>query len=152
MRTGRDNVGTPVRVAAMAWLLLGCGAFSATGQSVAPRSIWDGVFSEAQAERGKAAYQARCAMCHDQDLVGDIEAPPLTGPRFKADWVGRTLADRFERNRTTMPDIGPAILDDQTNVDILAYILKFNGYPSGTRDLAADANLLKKIVIERRPD
>jgi cytochrome c len=113
------------------------------------RSVWDGVFSEAQAQRGKVSYQARCAVCHGQDLLGDIESPSLTGLRFNSDWVGKTIAERFQRIRKTMPPEQPGSLDNQVSLDLVAFILKFNGYPSGKQELETDVRVLEKIVIER---
>jgi cytochrome c len=119
-------------------------------QKVARASIWDGVFSKAQAERGEAIYRARCAVCHGQDLIADIEAPSLTGPRFNVDWVGKTIDDQLQRVRRTMPETNPGSLrlDDQANIDIVAYILQFNSYPSGEQELGVDTEILKRIVIE----
>ena len=137
---------------AIVGLLVVGGFSSAITQSAQPRSTLDGVFSEAQAKRGEDAYQGSCAQCHGDDLISvDSETPSLTGPRFKAEWVGKTLSERFELIRTTMPSMNPGNLDDQTNIDIVAFILKFNGYPSGKQDLAADLQTLATITITPVP-
>ena len=139
--------------AAVGWLLLtlGGGASAAISQVAPPSpSIWDGVFSEAQVRRGKQAYQASCAACHGDNLVSvDPESPSLTGPRFKVAWVGKTIAEPFELTRKTMPPTSPGSLDNQTNVDIVAFVLEFNGYPTGPTELGADLAVLKSILIER---
>ena len=139
--------------AAVCWFLLtlGGGAAVAISQvAPSPPSIWDGVFSEAQVRRGKQAYQASCAACHGDNLVAvDPESPSLTGPRFKVAWVGKTIAEPFEVTRKTMPPTSPGSLDNQTNVDILAFVLEFNGYPTGPQELGVDLAVLKRIVIER---
>ena len=36
----------------------------------ARRTVWDGLYSEPQAVRGKAAYMKACAECHAADLGG----------------------------------------------------------------------------------
>src|SRR5262245_36514187 len=41
-----------------------------------------GTFTAAQADGGRALYQARCAGCHLPDLGGRGEAPPLAGANF----------------------------------------------------------------------
>ena len=67
-------------------------------------SIWSGVFTAEQAKRGNDAYQASCAACHGSDLhATDPEAADLTGPAIRAKWNGKTLQDRFETIRDTMP-------------------------------------------------
>ena len=51
-------------------------------QSPAPdKTVLDGVYSDAQATRGKASYSAVCLGCHDAALEG-VSAPQLTGDRF----------------------------------------------------------------------
>ena len=53
-------------------------------QAAAPggsKTVWDGVFSTAQAERGAAAYKTACSECHGNDLAGDGFAPALSGAR-----------------------------------------------------------------------
>lgn len=105
------------------------------------------LFSETQAERGKTAYQARCAVCHHQELTGDIESPALTGLRFERDWVGKTVGERFQRIRKTMPPEQPGSLDAQTTIDILAFVFEFNEYPVGRHELLPDPVALEKIVI-----
>jgi mono/diheme cytochrome c family protein len=123
----------------------------AMGQGTQPHSTSEGVFSEAQARRGEDAYMSRCAQCHGDDLISrDAETPSLTGPRFKQ-WLGRTLADEFTLIRTTMPPTSPGSLDDQTSIDILTFVLKFNGCPTGPQDLAADSAVLEQIKIEAAP-
>src|SRR5262249_42228009 len=108
--------------------------------------------SEAQASRGEDAYLSRCSQCHGDDMISkDAETPSLTGPRFKAQWVGKTLADRFKLIRTTMPPTSPGSLDDKTSIDVLTFILKFNGYPAGAEELAADPTALEKISIAPSP-
>src|SRR5262245_62013186 len=84
--------------------LLALGAISAAAQKV-PESTWDGVFTEAQAERGKAAYAANCAGCHGVGLIAKRGGEPtsLTGQDFEFNWYNQTVAERFERIRTTMP-------------------------------------------------
>jgi hypothetical protein len=48
-----------------------------------------------------------------------------------------------------MPLEFPGTLDDRTTIDILAFILEFNGYPAGREDLRGEPAVLEKIVIER---
>src|SRR5437868_6557004 len=87
-------------------LLLGCAFFvSMQAQALAQsRSTAEGVFTDEQAKNGESAYQARCASCHGADLHStDSEAPDLTDASFKTGWGGKTLAERFETIRGTMP-------------------------------------------------
>jgi len=99
-------------------------------------SVWDGVYTDAQAERGRALYTQNCASCHGADLAGTFEIPPLTG-RFMPYWSGTTLDVVFNYISTAMPQHNPGALDAATNTDIVAFILKSNDIPSGARELSA---------------
>lgn len=112
------------------------------------RSVWDGVYSQEQADRGKALYARECASCHGAELSGGEEAPPLTGAAFLADWNGLTLGDLFERIRVSMPEGKPGSLSRQTNADILAYLLAANQFPAGKSDLPTGAEFLRQIRFE----
>ena len=37
----------------------------------ASRSVWDGVYTEAQAKRGEALFAENCVTCHGPALEGD---------------------------------------------------------------------------------
>lgn len=115
-------------------------------------SIFDGVFTEAQAERGKASYEAQCATCHGMDLVSESGAPNLVMPAFRFGWHKRTIAQKLDQIRTTMPQGFPESMSDQEYLDVIAYILHFNKYPAGERELNADEKeVLARIVIEPLP-
>lgn len=114
----------------------------------AGRTIWDGVYTEAQAERGAAVYTEQCAMCHGPQLAGTGEAKPLTGPEFLANWNGLSLGELYDRTRTTMPQQAPGELTRDQYADVLAYLLKFNGYPAGQKELDKRSEVLAGIRFE----
>jgi mono/diheme cytochrome c family protein len=114
------------------------------------RSVWDGVYTQEQAERGGAVYGGECASCHGEDLMGRDEATPLTGGQFMSNWDGLTVGDLFERVRVSMPQGEPGKLSGQQTADVLAYVLNVNGFPPGEAELARHAQLLKEIRIEAR--
>ncbi len=119
--------------------------------SAPPTSVLDGIFTEAQAERGRAAYDAHCGECHGEELRGDEMAPGLTGVAFRFRWRGLKVADIYESIESTMPPEEPATLGDQPYIDIVAFLLSANGYPTGDRELAADSKLLEGVAVERMP-
>jgi len=113
-------------------------------------SIWRGVFTASQAQRGNEAYQASCSSCHGTDLrATNGEAVDLTGQSFRASWNGKTLQERFEKIRDTMPLGSENTLGDMTYMDILAFILQFNGFPPGNQDLVAET--AKGVVFTEKP-
>jgi quinoprotein glucose dehydrogenase len=122
--------------------------FVAAASAQAPAAdIWQGVYSEAQAERGKAVYLTACIRCHGADLAGTT-APALKGDRFFDAWGGDSVSRLFEKIRDTMPPNFGTILDDSAKLDIVAFILQTNGYPAG-KDLPT-GNALAAIQILRR--
>jgi mono/diheme cytochrome c family protein len=131
-------------------MLLMLAVVAADAQNASGPSIWGGVFTAAQAKRGDDAYQASCSACHGSDLrATDPEAVNLTGPAFAAKWSGKTLGERFETIRNTMPPGNSNSLGDKTYVDILAFILQFNEFPPGDQELVPET--AKTIVFVQKP-
>ena len=114
------------------------------------KSVWDGIYTDAQADRGKQLYSDACASCHGPELTGGEMAPPLVGGDFTSDWNGLTVGDLFERMRISMPQNAPGSLTGQQNADILAFMLQANKFPTGTAELAKDAMMLKAIKFETK--
>ena len=112
------------------------------------RTVWDGVYTAEQAARGKAVYDTSCGACHLPDMSGSDEARPLAGDRFMQDWREDTLHTLFVRIRNLMPFDEPATLGEDAYLDSVAYILEFNGFPPGDRELKPDG--LADIRIEGR--
>jgi len=111
-------------------------------------SVLDGIYTDAQAARGAAAYPQHCAACHGAALGGLGEAPALIGAQFISDFNGLTVGDLFDRIRTTMPLNNPAGLSRDQYADILSFILKSNGYPAGPKDLNRRSEFLNAIRFE----
>jgi mono/diheme cytochrome c family protein len=111
------------------------------------RSIWDGVYSEAQAKRGAALYSTHCVGCHLETLEGDGPATPLTGPGFSANWDGISMADMVERTQKSMPSDKPGTLSRQQISDVLAFVLRANKLPAGEAELPRQAELLSRILF-----
>lgn len=108
-------------------------------------SVLDGSYTEAQAARGSSQYAQNCAACHGTGLSGNGEAPALVGAEFVSDWAGLTVGDLFERIRTSMPQDNPGKLTRDQYADILAFVLKANGYPAGQKELDRRTEFLKAI-------
>jgi S-disulfanyl-L-cysteine oxidoreductase SoxD len=119
-----------------------------SGQT-APKTAWDGVFTTAQAERGRGFYLANCAECHGGTLEGG-ERQALKGDRFWADWQESSvdyMLSRISKNMPFSEDGSLAgTLGTATYVDIVAHILNTNGFPSGARELTAASSEGVQIV------
>ena len=118
-------------------------ALFALAMAVQP-SAWDGVYTDAQAARGGAHYDQNCARCHGAQLLGTYDTPSLRG-RLVARWSGTTLDGLSGYINSAMPIHAPGALKPQANADMLAYILKANGYPAGARELPTAPDALKAI-------
>jgi mono/diheme cytochrome c family protein len=129
-------------------IILACVVAVWSRPQVAPRSVWDGVYTEEQAKRGEGLYQKKCASCHGEKLTGGA-APPLAGDWFVSNWSGLTLDFLFERIRVTMPSAGPSKVSVSEKADILAYLLHVNKFPPGKTELQDKAEMMKDILIER---
>src|SRR5262245_12353033 len=101
-------------------MLVGLLLLGAASQSAAPRTNWDGVYSDEQAARGEKLYQEKCSSCHGRQLGGN-DGPPLTGPDFFANWNKQTVADLFDKILKTMPQENPNLNPQQTS-DLIAAI------------------------------
>ena len=108
------------------------------------KSVWDGVYAEAQAGRGAGVFSEKCAKCHATDLGGG-DAPALIGREFAMDWDGLTLAQLFDRVFTSMPQDAPRSLSREETTAVLAYILQKNSFPAGQADLSDQMDALKQI-------
>jgi hypothetical protein len=124
--------------------------YSASPAQQAERTVADGVYTVAQAERGvQLVVNYGCQNCHGNQLEGGPEEqPPLVGEQFVSAWSGRKL-DELATKLATMP----ADRDEPYHVkpaqapDIIASLLRANGYPEGNAELPADINVLKHITI-----
>src|SRR5215831_9817201 len=79
-----------------------------TAQTDTPsRTVWDGVYKEAQAARGMMAYSQSCAGCHALAAEGKA---PLVGEPFWKSFSQKTVGDLLELVSTYMPNGAPGSL------------------------------------------
>jgi len=121
-----------------------CLLLSAADQ--AARTVSDGVYTDAQAERGRASYQQSCAACHREDLRGDSTAPSLVGESFTFLWGDMEVGELLARMQKVMPPERPGSLPAQTYADIIAFVLKKNEFPTGGAELSADSDSLHALI------
>jgi mono/diheme cytochrome c family protein len=122
-----------------------------SAQSPARRTIWSGVYTNAQAGRGEAVYKANCARCHGEDLTSNPQAI-LNGDDFLEKWREDTADGLYTFIRTNMPPARRGTqrvpLEDQQYLDVMTYLFKANDFPTGEKELTtAD---LTEIHIEER--
>jgi len=140
---GRAIVGAwLVAIVAAAW-------GGSAGSAQTKRTVFDGVYTDAQAERGKAAYDKDCAFCHLEDLTGQGFAPGLVEDIFKHRWEDGTVGELYAIVKATMPQDKPESLSEATYADIVAYVLKANKYPAGQEELKPDPEALKMVAFKK---
>jgi len=129
--------------------LLVLSAFAAPGAArFNERSVWSGVYTTTQAERGRATFEASCAACHRPDLSGRGPIPALRGESFKAERSGGSVGELYGLIRSTMPPGRAGSLTSEAYVDVVAYLLSENAFPPGEGDLPSHEESLHGIVFD----
>lgn len=129
------------------------GAYTALAQAQPPanaRTVWSGVYTNAQAQRGRIYYGQRCAVCHGAGLEGADVNPALAGSAFTGKWRGQSVGQLASRIRTTMPLDEPGSMTATQAADVTAYILMRNRYPVGNAELPRGASQQNTIRITAR--
>ena len=128
-----------------------------------------GIFTQAQADAGHEAYLNTCGKCHTITLLGRkgdsseqppisslpdsykqfigargyVFVPPLAGKDFLDRWGSKTAAQLVARFKVTADDRSFQFegMNDETVVNITAYVLQVNGAKAGEQPLtlATDA-------------
>ena len=113
-----------------------------------PDNIWDGIYTEAQAERGTVIYKENCESCHAENMRGGPGVKGLVGLGFRYLWDGHNLGELFDYMRVNMPPGKAGLLTDQEYIDVLTTVLRGNNVPAGTvTELVPDHKLLDGIKI-----
>ena len=101
-----------------------------------------GVYTAAQAERGKKTFGEKCSGCH--------EPSRFSGDTFHEAWDGKALKEIWDIASGTMPEDNPGSLKQQEYGDILAYFLSLNEYPTGDSELEGNAAAMAAIKVEKK--
>ncbi len=126
------------------------GAIRSVRAADAQKTTMDGVYTNDQAQRGKAQYSQACSSCHMDDLSGSGQALPLAGDAFTQTWEGQTVADLFDLVHGTMPQDKPGSMSPEASLDVISYMLQYNQFPAGKDELKNDPDALKNILITRK--
>jgi hypothetical protein len=160
--------------------IMGAGLFLPIAQQLplaAQQPFSSGVFTGAQAQAGRIAYERTCGQCHTTKLSGrkgtgqqadSEELPPIgslsasyqkfIGPRgFVAPLAGKVFLDRWgqktageliARFQETVDD--PYFkfedMNEETTVNITAYVLQVNGASPGTQPLTRSTGVVVNSI------
>ncbi len=115
-------------------------------------------FTEAQAERGRQAFNRNCAACHstaDSKLTQEqVNASPFP-PSLASPYLGRVYHGKMIYPTVyhlyiklqTMPAFGNESISQNTRADIIAHILDRNGFPAGKTELKPDVDLMSQMML-----
>jgi mono/diheme cytochrome c family protein len=120
---------------------VGCAASFLTFAAAAQKSVKAGVYTAAQAERGLAVYNSKCASCHAPNR--------FTDEFFYSSFAGKPLWEMFEVISDSMPEDNPGGLKKEEYADVIAYLLKLNNFPTGEIELPTDREALSVIMMEK---
>jgi len=105
-------------------------------------TVLDGVYSNAQAQRGSRTYRNVCAHCHEG---GEPDADPLFGAEFIDRWREAPLSFLHGFFSSRMPADEPGTLSAAVYLETLAFLLQENGFPAGSVELKVE--LLDSILL-----
>ena len=141
-------------IASLLFPLTGCASPGAASTAVAPQSEAPPVeastvtvatpasatsFTDDQADRGREVFRSQCTECHASSEFSDSQ--------FKFKWSRRHAGSLYQMIQTQMPETAPGSLTDEEAVDLVAYILRMNGFEPGASELAADPEALDGISL-----
>ena len=91
----------------------------------------EGIYTAAQAQRGRRVFEDTCSTCHSTEEWQD--------ELFLARWDGESVYRFWFFMYERMPDDAPPYSLPREQVsDVLTYILQLNGLPSGDGELGSD--------------
>ena len=130
-----ENLMNPAKL-----IFISAGLLIGTAASADPKTVNDGVYTEAQAEVGEKLYAEQCLLCHDKKYFR---------PVLKR-WEGQSLSILFTVMSTSMPESNPGFMTQKEYVDILAYILSLSRYAPGESELDYKDGALDDITVAAR--
>ena len=114
-----------------------------TSAAQSPKSTTQGVYTVAQAAKGRNVFNGACLGCHT--------TATHMGPAFELRWFGRPLWELYGYLSNLMPKSAPGTLTEDEYVWVTAYILKLNGMPAGKVELNPEPAWLKAVRIDPVP-
>ena len=125
-------------------------AYSSVGAQ-APAGVNDGIYTAAQADRGKAVFAANCAACHGDKLEGGTSGPELSGASFTGGYTNGDAMALYSKISQDMPSSAPGTLKPEEYADVMAFVLSVNKYPAGKTEIAKDGAGLKGLKMAAPP-
>lgn len=106
---------------------------------IAEPNTLHGVYTTAQAQRGRQVFGRICSECH--------ETADWTDPAFLERWEEASIFRLWYWIYERMPHGDPGSLSREQVTDALTYILQLNGLPPGPNELGTDDDSLDDYWI-----
>ena len=106
-----------------------------------PETSRDGIYTLAQAERGKGLFTSLCERCHS--------VQEFSGRSFDSIWAGVPAAALYARIANTMPFDQPGSLGIPQVTALMAHIFNENDMPAGDKPLEGDIDWLMSVSLAR---
>ena len=121
-----------------------------TAQEAKPTgpTVWDGVYTDAQADRASGVFSQSCERCHTLTSQG---TRPLSGDKFLEGYTQKTVGDLLNFVKTNMPNGQGGSLPAPTYNDLVALILKSNGFPAGKTEVTPETVANVQIIPKDGP-
>jgi len=110
------------------------------------RTVWDGAYTDAQAERARATFDGACAHCHTLTPGGNTEGGSLSGDKFWTAFTQKSVGDLLAYMSKNMPNGDGGSLPAQTYDDLVALVLKANGFPAGGAEVTPESVAGVRII------
>jgi len=142
-RTRAARLGLAAALAAAA-------ATTATAQGEVDPATIPVTYSSEQADRGERRFERDCADCHGDDLRGGLNGgAPLRGSMFEQKYMTEMPASvLFSYMSNAMPPQSPGRYSADAYADLMAYVLKWNGFQPGA-PLPTDLDALDEVIIDK---
>src|SRR5262245_17960912 len=113
------------------------------------RTVWDGVYTEQQAQRGKKLFEQNCSSCHRPEMPQTMKV--LFGDLFIETWREGDLYSLFDTMKREMPGYSPGSLSEAQYLDSVAFLLKSNSFPTARSELTVKNLPSIEIVVKDGP-
>lgn len=117
----------------------------------AGNTVWKGVYTDAQAERARQTFESICTQCHTVAPGSATRGGPVSGDKFWAAFTQKSVGDLLSYVSKNMPNGNGGSLSASTYNDLVAFILRANGFPAGTVEVTPDAVATVQIIPRDGP-
>jgi mono/diheme cytochrome c family protein len=124
---------------------------SVTTAAAQSKTVWDGVYTQQQADRGAVTFASTCSRCHSAEPNGGEEGRNVAGKAFWNSFRESTVDHLLDFVSKNMPNGAGGSLSADTYADLVAYILNRNDLPAGPKELTKESANGVQIIAKDGP-